>query len=393
VTIKPIRSASDLSATKTRLASLLSKNSGEFDDEIEVLTTLIEQYEERFARLDAPDPIAAIKFRMEEKGLTPRQLEPFVGSRARVSEVLTGKRSLSIDMIRSLHEGLGIPYSSLVARPRKSESFEEISGNAIRHLNTLGFSLDRDEIPHFIPSSLQGTAPSALLRKTRTQRAASKTDQGALLLWQAAVLQRAEALKVHNKFNRSQFSQASLRKLAKLSSKIDGIKRVLDSLSRLGIAVIVMPSLPGTFLDGAAMVTAANAPVVGLTLRHDRADNFWFTLLHELSHICLHYDILVDGHTAFVDDMEILSDGGPEQEADALAQESLIPSSILEQVVWSQDSNLDDITTVSARALVPVTVVAGRWQRDHQNYKKFSRLIDRSSVRALLSSSLSPSMD
>lgn len=104
MTIKPIRNASDLSATKTRLASLLAKNSGEFDDEIEVLTTLIGQYEEKFARVDAPDPIAAIKFRMEEKGLTPRQLEPFIGSRARVSEVLTGKRSLSIDMIRSLHE-------------------------------------------------------------------------------------------------------------------------------------------------------------------------------------------------------------------------------------------------------------------------------------------------
>jgi HTH-type transcriptional regulator/antitoxin HigA len=85
VTIKPIRNASDLSATKARLASLLSKNSGELDDEIEVLTTLIEQYEERFARVDAPDPIAAIKFRMQEKGLSPRQLEPFIGSRARVS--------------------------------------------------------------------------------------------------------------------------------------------------------------------------------------------------------------------------------------------------------------------------------------------------------------------
>jgi HTH-type transcriptional regulator/antitoxin HigA len=137
-------------------------------------------------------------------------------------------------------------------------------------------------------------------------------------------------------------------------------------------------------LDGAAMVTSANAPVVGLTLRYDRADNFWFTLLHELSHIYLHYEILVEGHTSFVDDMEMVSDDVREQEADKLAQESLVPSSILEQVVWSPDSSLDDIATVSARALVPVTVVAGRWQRDHQNYKKFSRLIDRSSVRSLL---------
>jgi HTH-type transcriptional regulator/antitoxin HigA len=382
--IKPIRNASDLSATKVRLANLLLKNSAEFDDEIDVLTALIEQYEERFSRVGAPDPISAIKFRMEEKGLTPRQLEPYIGSRARVSEVLTGKRSLSIDMIRSLHEGLGIPYASLVARPRKLERVDEISSNALRRLNTLGFSLDRDEISHFIPPSLQKTTPSALLRKTRTQRAASKTDQGALVLWQAAVLQRAEALTLASKFDRLQFTKTILRKLAKLSSKIDGITRVVDSLSNLGVAVVVMPLLPGTFLDGAAMVTSTNAPAVGLTLRYDRADNFWFTLLHELSHICLHYDVLVDGKTAFVDDMEIVSDDVLEQEADTLAQESLIPSSILEQVVWSSESSFDDITTVSARALVPVAVVAGRWQRDHQNYKKFSRLIDRNSVRSLL---------
>jgi HTH-type transcriptional regulator/antitoxin HigA len=384
VTIKPIRGASDLSLTKARLAHLLSKNSGDSDDEIEVLITLIEQYEAKFARVDAPDPIAAIKFRMEEKGLTPRQLEPFIGSRARVSEVLTGKRGLSIDMIRSLHEGLGIPYASLMTKPRKSKSVDEISGDALRRLNTLGFSLDRDEISGFIQSSLQKTAPWALLRKTRTQRAASKTDQGALLLWQAAVLQRAEVLKLRHTFDRAQFTKASLRKLAKLSSKIDGIKRVVDSLLDLGIAVVVMPPLPGTFLDGVAMITSANVPVVGFTLRYDRADNFWFTLLHELSHICLHYEILIEGHVSFVDDMEIVSDDVREQEADVLAQESLIPRSILEQVIWSPDSGFDDITTVSARALVPVTVVAGRWQRDHQNYKKFSRLIDRSSVRSVL---------
>ena len=384
MTIKPIRTPSDLSATKARLANLLAKTSGEFDDEIEVLTALVEQYEDKFARIDAPDPITAIKFRMEEKGLTPRQLEPFIGSRARVSEVLTGKRSLSIDMIRSLHEGLGIPYASLMTKPKKSEGVEKISGDAIRRLNTLGFSLDRDELPAFIPSSLQNKAPSALLRKTRTQRAASKTDQGALLLWQAAVLQRSEELELINHFDRFQFTPASLRKLAKLSSKVDGIRRVIDNLSQMGIAVIVMPPLPGTFLDGAAMVNSAHVPVVGLTLRYDRADNFWFTLLHELSHLCLHYEVLVDEQTAFVDDMEIMSDDLREQEADTLAQESLIPASILEQVVWSSESSFDDITTVSARAVVPVTVVAGRWQRDHQNYKRFSRLIDRNSVRSIL---------
>src|SRR3954452_20264654 len=95
VTIKPIRNAADLQAAKSCLARLISQqNNAEHDDEIEVLTTLIEQFEEKSARIDLPDPIAAIKFRMEEKGLSSRQLEPFIGSRARVSEVLSGKRSL-----------------------------------------------------------------------------------------------------------------------------------------------------------------------------------------------------------------------------------------------------------------------------------------------------------
>jgi HTH-type transcriptional regulator / antitoxin HigA len=104
--------------------------------------------------------------------------------------------------------------------------------------------------------------------------------------------------------------------------------------------------------------------------------------------LCLHYDILVDTHTAFVDDMEIRSDDTREQEADSLARESLIPANILQQVSWSSASSYDDLVIVSTRARVPLAVAAGRWQRDHQNYKKFSRLIDRSSVQALLVSDM-----
>jgi HTH-type transcriptional regulator/antitoxin HigA len=388
VTIKPIRNADDLEAAKSRLGQLLSKpESTQHDDDIEVLTTLIEQFEDKSARVDPPDPIAAIRFRMEEKGLSPRQLEPFIGSRARVSEVLSGKRSLSIDMIRSLHEGLGIPYESLMARHSRANDIKNISHDTIRHLNKLGFSLDRSEILSFISASLPDNAAIALHRKTRTQRASSKTDPGSLLLWQAAVRQRAETAKVKSAFDRSTLTKTALRQIAKMSSKLDGPRLALAALSELGIATVVMPPLPGTFLDGAAMAMPTGTPVIGLTLRHDRVDNFWFTLLHELSHVCLHYDLLVDSHVAFVDDMEIPSDDALEQEADTLARESLIPSVFLEQVVWSELSNYDDLITVSTRARVPLAVAAGRWQRDHQNYKKFSRLIDRTSVQALLAPS------
>jgi HTH-type transcriptional regulator/antitoxin HigA len=386
VTIKPIRSGNDLQAAKERLARLLSQpNNHDCDDEIEVLTALVEQFEEKHARIEAPDPISAIKYRMVEKGLSPRQLEPFIGSRARVSEILTGKRSLSIDMIRSLHDGLGIPYESLLTAPAKTGSVEDISRDAIDRLNRQGLNLDREELPAFISSSLMAAPPpAALLRKTRTQRAALKTNQDALLIWQASVLQKADLMTLTGSFDPTRFSRADLRQLAKASAKVDGPRRAVDALTHHGIALVVMDSLPGTFLDGAAMVRSDGAPVVGLTLRHSRIDNFWFTLLHEAAHICLHYRFLVETRSAFVDDMDILSDDVREQEADALARDSLIPPMFLEQVIWNPTSSYDDLETVATRARVPLPVVAGRWQRDHQNYKKFARLIDRTSVRAAL---------
>jgi HTH-type transcriptional regulator/antitoxin HigA len=386
VTIKPIRSNADLEATKVRLAHLLSQSGGhDCDDEIEVLATLVEQFEARHAPIDAPDPISAIKYRMAEKGLSPRHLEPFIGSRARVSEILTGKRTLSLDMIRSLHDGLGIPYESLLTVPAKSGTVEDISRGTIDRLNRRGFNFDRVELPALISSSLTAAPPpTVLLRKTRTQRAALKMDQDALLIWQAAVLQKADSIYLANKFDAARFYAADLRQLAKTSAKTGAVRRAVEALTQHGIVLVVMESLPGIFLDGAAMVRADGTPVIGLTLRHSRIDNFWFTLLHEASHICLHYAFLIETRSAFVDDMDIVSEDVREQEADALARDSLIPPSFLEQVEWSDASSYEDLETLAARARVPLPVVAGRWQRDHQNYKKFARLIDRTSVRSSL---------
>ena len=84
-------------------------------DEMEVLVTLIEAYENKHYAIAPPDPIDAIRFRMEQQALTPRDLEPYIGSCGRVSEILNRKRSLSLKMIKRLHDGLHIPYESLLA--------------------------------------------------------------------------------------------------------------------------------------------------------------------------------------------------------------------------------------------------------------------------------------
>lgn len=83
-------------------------------DRFEVLVTLVEAYEAKHFPVDLPDPVEAIKFRMEQEGLTPRDLEPFIGPSGRVSEVLNRKRPLSLRMVKRLHDGLKIPYESLL---------------------------------------------------------------------------------------------------------------------------------------------------------------------------------------------------------------------------------------------------------------------------------------
>jgi HTH-type transcriptional regulator/antitoxin HigA len=114
--IKPIRNDQDLTAAFVRLEAIFQAEEGTADaDEMEVLVVLIEAYENKHYSIASSDPVAAIRFRMEQQGLTPKDLEPFIGSSGRVSEVLNGKRSLSIRMVKKLHDGLHIPYESLMA--------------------------------------------------------------------------------------------------------------------------------------------------------------------------------------------------------------------------------------------------------------------------------------
>ena len=112
--IKPIKCEKDYANTLSKIESLMSaKPNTPQMDELEVLTTLVEAYEEQHYKIDAPDPIEAIKFRMEQEGLKQKDLVAIVGSKSRVSEVLNRKRKLTVEMIRNLHKQLHIPVESL----------------------------------------------------------------------------------------------------------------------------------------------------------------------------------------------------------------------------------------------------------------------------------------
>jgi HTH-type transcriptional regulator/antitoxin HigA len=118
--IKPIRSKRDYEAALAEIERLWGAKAGTLEgDRLDVLATLIEAYEAEHYPIDLPDPIEAIKFRMEQQGLTRKDLEEIIGTRTRIAEVLNRKRGLSIAMIRRLHERLGISAEVLIRPSRK----------------------------------------------------------------------------------------------------------------------------------------------------------------------------------------------------------------------------------------------------------------------------------
>lgn len=117
--LKPIRTEADYDAALEEVERLWGAKSGTPEgDRLDVLATLIDVYEAKHHPMDPPDPVEAIKFRMEQQGLSRKDLEPIIGPRGRVSDILNRKRGLSIDMIRQLHEQLGISADVLI-RPSR----------------------------------------------------------------------------------------------------------------------------------------------------------------------------------------------------------------------------------------------------------------------------------
>ena len=113
--IRPIKTEADYEAALEEIERLFDARPDTLEgDRLEVLVTLVEAYEEKHYAIPLPDPIEAIQYYMESRGLTRRDLEAYIGSRGRVSEILNRKRPLSIEMIRRLHAGLGIPAEVLI---------------------------------------------------------------------------------------------------------------------------------------------------------------------------------------------------------------------------------------------------------------------------------------
>ncbi|MFL6728206.1 MAG: ImmA/IrrE family metallo-endopeptidase [Sphingomicrobium sp.] len=379
MSIKPIKSEQQHAVAIDAVAKLMGRADDEAVDQILVYQALIEQWERSRFPLRAATPVEAIKFRMEQAGLTRRDLVPVLGTKSRVSEILSGQRQLTVDQIRGLNRHFGIPAESLLGASKHEPSVRTSTASqaAVAKLKSLKVMKRREDMDAFLARASQIAPAVAMLRKTRTDRTNAKTDLGALEAWCSAVLLKAEDEALPKKRSNKPLGKRTARELAQLSAYEDGPLRAVEFLKSIGILLITMEHLPGTFLDGAAICRGDRTPVIALTLRHDRIDNFWFTLLHEFAHVCLH---LNSATQVIIDDLDVNSPDGIEQEADEFARDALIPRRIWREKA-REDLGTNELIEIAEEASVHPAIVAGRWRWQNSDYRRFVRLLGHGEVR------------
>jgi HTH-type transcriptional regulator/antitoxin HigA len=360
---------------------------------LEVLGALVESYEKAKFPIELPDPLSAIRFRMEQQGLSAADLVPFLGTRSRVSEVLSGKRPLSLAMIRALHEGLGIPANVLIGSAKEESKEESAPSWAAFPLNQMvkrgWLSASKKELREnpdsvvepFIRSAFELAATPPIFRKSLHERAQSKSDFPSLLAWTARVLQLTRSVKTE-RYTKDVLDDAFLTKIARLSASANGPILARELLAFNGVALVFERHLPNTYVDGCSLLLKDGKPVIGMSIRHDRLDNFWFTLLHELVHVSRH---LSSDRPGFIDDLDEEASADPiETEADQLASEALIPRS-----VWRRSRAWRDRTSSAVRELaselgIHPAIIAGRIRRETNRYTLLSNMLGQGEVGSLV---------
>ena len=371
---KIIRTEADYEAALARIDVLMDGDpepTSAAGEELELLSLLVENYEKEIYPIERPSPLAAIQFRMEQAGLKAKDLTPYIGSASKVSEVLSGKRALSLAMIRNLVK-LGIPAEVLLqaegAQLPPSEMLERGRhfplGEMVRRGWFPGFqgsvmearSQREDLLTAFVAPLGMGTAAFSLNRQH--VRNGGQQDEHALTAWRI----RIASLAIHESlpaYKPGTVTPAFLCELARLSYLAEGPKLAKEFLNKSGIHVIFERHLPKTHLDGAALKLPDGSPVVALTLRHDRLDIFF-------------------------DDM---SEGGAkdtrENEADQLASEALIPETEWKAAKLTKKSPPGDVLAFAQSLRISPAIPAGRVRYESKSYTVFRPLIGSGKLRLM----------
>lgn len=393
--LKLIKTEAEHAEALARIDAIFSAKPGTPEgDEFELLVHLVENYEEAQCPIPLPDPVEAIRFRMEQQGIKAIDLVPYIGNKSKVSEILNRKRPLSLAMIRALNKGLGIPAEVLLQTPGQtlSKMYEGVDW----HQFPLAEMIKRDWFPGFAGRANDlaeqaeerlgpllfpgGKDCRELAAAARLHvRQGSTADENALWAWRARVLALADGAEVPE-YDAASMTPEFMASVLNLSSLSDGPLQARRMLRQSGLVVIILHHLPGTHLDGLATLRTDARPVIALTLRHDRLDNFWFTLAHELAHVILH---LSKGESVtFLDDLDAPPSNDPKEvDANELASEMLIP-----RAEWDDSANRRHPTDATIRSLavrlhIHPAIVAGRVRYERKDYTAFDHLVGRRAVR------------
>jgi len=207
------------------------------------------------------------------------------------------------------------------------------------------------------------------------------SDDLLLVAWKARVTEKAAKIISENKVSYNEIDISWLNKLVKLSAYKDGPSKARKLLLEYGIILIAEPQIQGLKLDGAAFLMG-NIPVIGLTLRHDRLDNFWFTLLHEVAHIILHYRMGLK--IGFFDETEKKQIDEIEQEADNFALNLLIPNEKWKRSPARISKTDKPIEKLAEDLGIHPAIVFGRVRKERDNYTIFSNKLGQGLVRKCL---------
>lgn len=376
---------------------LVESKTQDNDDLIDVVALLIENYERDNFDIGLPDPVAAIEFRMEQMNLSRKDLVEYLGSQSRVSEILTRSKPLSLSMIRNLHEGLGIPYDVLMQdqKHKLDERSVQYADFPITAMFKEGFfgkavtsvtdaKLRAEELIKDLFESV-GMTPfaehnTAHLRSAYAHLTNKRMDFLALQAWQAKVLHQTKDVTLP-KCNLSDINLEFMKEVLKLSKFQNGPKLAKEALAQNGIHLVFQSHLPKTYLDGAAMWgIGAKNPVIGMTIRYDRLDNFWFVLMHELAHVSKH---LSNTDKPYFDDVEGDDKDDREHEADEMALDALAS-----KAEWTDYMSLltspDSVLALAKKLSVHPAIIAGRYRKDKRDYRIFNRLIGNKEVREMV---------
>jgi HTH-type transcriptional regulator/antitoxin HigA len=293
---------------------------------------------------------------------------------------------LSLQMIRKLHEGLHIPLAILLQDTSKKLSdnprlpakypFAEMFKRG--YFQFKGTLAEAKALGEELLDSFFSIMPSFELKPCYRQTQDVAVDENAIRAWQCRVFQRASQTELPV-YDANRITDDFFNDVAKLSQYRHGPQNAMEKLHNAGIHLLYEPQLPKTRIDGAAFMLPDGHPVIAMTLRYDRLDNFWFTLMHELHHV--RHDLSPDKLTMFVDDMENVSRDSKnemEQMADEAAKNALIPPEVwkdekIHALLFVRDSEV--VRKVALEKQLSPAVLTGRLRWESKDYRYFQDLL------------------